>query len=49
MKYIVTSVSDFYEVFNTVTKTTVYVAGFAKCKEVAHQLNTGVVVESELK
>lgn len=50
MKYIVTSVADFYEVFNTNTKMTVYVTrNIAKCKTVAHQLNTGVVFEGDLK
>ena len=50
MKYTLSTVGEFYEVFNTETMTTVYVSEKrAKCVEVVNSLNLGKVKESDLK
>ena len=50
MKYILSTVGEFYEVFNKETMTTVYVSDKrAKVVEVVNNLNLGKVKESDLK
>lgn len=50
MKYILTTVSSFYEVFNTQTKTTVYATDSrAKAVDIVNKLNLGKTTEDKLK
>ena len=50
MKYILHTTGNFYEAFNTVTKTTVYVSEHrSRVINIINKLNTGNVSEQELK